>query len=72
MAFLRPWPTYRPNSEWLKAADGLEGSPLLLLAWSPVSPTATLRVRLWGQHLWAEQVVEYNGKKEGGLEVFRK
>lgn len=72
LAFLRSWPTYRPNGEWLKEAGGLEGSPLLLLTWSPVSPTATLRVRLWCPHLWAEQVVEYNGEREGGLEVFKK
>lgn len=57
------WPSlalgsaHRPKGEWVKVAEDLEASPLLPLAWPPVPPRATSRVRLWWPQLWAQQVV---------------
>lgn len=36
VSFLRAWSPYRRNDEWVKEAEDLELSPLLLLAWSSV------------------------------------
>lgn len=54
VSFLRAWSPYRRNDEWVKEAEDLELSPLLLLAWSSVPHRATPRVRLWWPHLWTE------------------
>lgn len=52
--FSGPGPAYRPKGEQVKVAEGLEVSPLLPLAWSPVPPRATPRVRLWWPPLWVK------------------